>query len=194
MLHYSLSHGTREENATTLQEHVVSGLGGVGLAGQWDRVAIKFSSKILELSHFLKTTVEDMSSMDDPLDLDVSEVVLNWIKEFLEHYNFNAKAMKTIQKPLKTSNFEELTDTFSNNFLKSKTHQQIADLMMGTSYLQCQILFDYCCAFVASYFRDKTIDELKTEFNITEELTPELEEQIKKDNAYLFQGIIPSQE
>jgi hypothetical protein len=36
-----------------------------------------------------------------------------------------------------------------------------------------------------------TIDDLKKKYNITEDLTPELEEQIKKEYAPIFKDLIP---
>ena len=36
-----------------------------------------------------------------------------------------------------------------------------------------------------------TIEELRQKYNVQEEITPELEEQIRKEHSYLFQGIFP---
>jgi len=154
-------------------------------------VAVKFSTKILDFSNFLKTTIEDTDS-NEPLELDITTPVLNKVKEFFEYHQY--KQLKPIQKPIKTANFEEITDAWSANFLKKLSDQDIADLMMGASYLQCGILFDYCCAFIAAQFRDITIEDLRQKYGITDELTPELEEQIKKEHQYLFQGISPNLE
>ena len=41
---------------------------------------------------------------------------------------------------------------------------------------------------------DLTVEDIKKKYNIQEDLTPELEEQIKKDNKYLFEGISVSME
>jgi len=153
--------------------------------------AVKFNAKVLELCNFLKTTMED-TNPDDPIELDISMKILNKIKEFFENYGY--KPIKQIAKPLKSSNFEEVADSWSTNFFQALSDQDIADLMMGASYLQCSSLFDYCCAFIACQFRDLTIEELKQKYGVAEELTPELEEQIKKEHAFLFQGIAPSLE
>ena len=39
-----------------------------------------------------------------------------------------------------------------------------------------------------------TIEDFRQKYNIQEEITPQLEEQIKKEHSYLFQGIFPGQD
>ena len=53
---------------------------------------------------------------------------MNKIKEFFEYYGY--KQIKSISKPLKSSNFEEVADSWSKNFFDNLSDQQIADLMM----------------------------------------------------------------
>jgi len=38
---------------------------------------------------------------------------------------------------------------------------------------------------------DITYDDLKKKYNITEDLTEELEEKIKKEHSYIFRGLLP---
>jgi len=150
-------------------------------------VPVKFSPSIRDFCGLL----QDIDT-DEPVELDLSTTVLIRVKEFFDHHKY--KKLKPIQKPIKTAKFEEITDTWSANFLKKLSDQDLADLMMGASYLQCEILFDYGCAFIASGFEDIAIEELAMKYGIMEELTPELEEQIRKEHPYLFSGISPQLE
>ena len=88
------------------------------------------------------------------------------IKEFFEHHEY--KDIKPIRKPIKTSNYTTITSEWDNNFFTSMDEDQISDLVMvnktfiksinsyfskGAGYLQCDILFDYCLALIASQFK-----------------------------------------
>ncbi len=79
-------------------------------------------------------------------------------------------------------------------------------IIQGTAYLQCDSLFDYCLAFIACQFKGKTDsltfdepdldithEDLKQKYNITEELTEELEETIKNEHSYIFRGLVPDE-
>jgi len=145
------------------------------------------SQKILEFSNFLKTTVEDGNDEDIPVD--ISTYSMGKIKEFFEHHEY--KEIKPIRKPIKTSNYTTITSEWDNNFFTNMDEDQISDLVMGAGYLQCDILFDYCLAFIASQFKDITPDDIKRKYNVTEEITEELEEKIKAEHPYIFRDLLP---
>ena len=77
----------------------------------------------------------------------------------------------------------------------------------AASYLQCDALLDYCSAFMASQFKgmreiqreeiftlvDLTFDELRRKYDITDDLTPEIEEQMKKDYGFIFRDLSSDQ-
>jgi S-phase kinase-associated protein 1 len=49
-------------------------------------------------------------------------------------------------------------------------------------------LLDICCAQVASQFKGKAIEELKKQFSIEEDFTPEEEERLKLEHPWAMEG------
>ena len=56
---------------------------------------------------------------------------------------------------------------------------------MATNFLHSEELLDLCCATVANMTLGKTPTEIYKMFDVKEELTPEEEEEIRKENPWL---------
>eukprot|EP00331_Platyophrya_macrostoma_P022438 CAMPEP_0176451440 /NCGR_PEP_ID=MMETSP0127-20121128/27839_1 /TAXON_ID=938130 /ORGANISM="Platyophrya macrostoma, Strain WH" /LENGTH=174 /DNA_ID=CAMNT_0017839499 /DNA_START=44 /DNA_END=568 /DNA_ORIENTATION=+ len=158
-----------------------------------DGKEFKVTDKITQFSKFIATTVEDSNMVDDHIPMDISSELLQKILEFFQHFTYDLSKVKTIQKPLTSSNYAHITDEWCEGFFKSLTEDQVNEIIMAGSYLQSPVLFDYSCAYLACPFKTISIDELRQKYDIAEELTPEIEEQIKKDYPYLFKDLLPQQ-
>ena len=54
----------------------------------------------------------------------------------------------------------------------------LLQLISAANYMDIRGLLDICCARVATYFKGKNMEKIMSEFAITEEFTPEMEENI----------------
>jgi S-phase kinase-associated protein 1 len=49
-------------------------------------------------------------------------------------------------------------------------------------------ILDLCCAKIAANFKGKSVDELKKQYNITADFTPEEEEKLKQEHPWATEG------
>ncbi|RCN37857.1 Skp1 family, dimerization domain protein [Ancylostoma caninum] len=63
-------------------------------------------------------------------------------------------------------------------------HGMLFDIIMAANYLDIPGLLDSSCKVVAAMMRGKTPEEIRVMFNITNDFTPEEEENIRKENAW----------
>jgi len=151
---------------------------------------IYVSTRMIDFSNFIKEKVEDLLCEEIPLD--VSSHIMIKVKSFYEHHEY--KDIKPVKKPIKTSNFTTIASEWDNNFFKTLTEEDMSELILAASYLQCDALLDYCSAFMASQFKDLTFDELRRKYDITDDLTPEIEEQMKKEYGFIFRDLSSDQQ
>eukprot|EP00771_Trimastix_marina_P000025 gnl/Trimastix_PCT/102.p2 GENE.gnl/Trimastix_PCT/102~~gnl/Trimastix_PCT/102.p2 ORF type:complete len:153 (+),score=62.29 gnl/Trimastix_PCT/102:48-506(+) len=75
---------------------------------------------------------------------------------------------------------------WDENFVKVDK-ETLFNLIMAANYLDVKPLLDLTCQTVANMLKNKTPEEIRAEFNIKNDLTPEEEEEIKRESAWLYQ-------
>ena len=73
---------------------------------------------------------------------------------------------------------------WDENFLQLE-QSTLMELILASDYLIIEPLKEMCCKVIASWIPGKSPDQLRKLFNITNDFTPEEEEQIRKENAWL---------
>ncbi|GJN38541.1 hypothetical protein PR202_gb27595 [Eleusine coracana subsp. coracana] len=61
------------------------------------------------------------------------------------------------------------------------------DLILAANYLNIEGLLDLTCQTVADMIKGKTPEEIRKTFNIKNDFTPEEEEEIRKENQWVFE-------
>ncbi|XP_050378912.1 SKP1-like protein 1A [Argentina anserina] len=61
------------------------------------------------------------------------------------------------------------------------------DLILAANYLNVKELLDLTCQTVADMIKGKTPEEIRGIFNITNDFTPEEEEEVRKENQWAFE-------
>uniref|UniRef100_A0A0D9Y024 SKP1-like protein n=1 Tax=Leersia perrieri TaxID=77586 RepID=A0A0D9Y024_9ORYZ len=61
------------------------------------------------------------------------------------------------------------------------------DLILAANYMSIKSLLDLACQRVADLIKGKSPEEIRKEFNIKNDFTPEEEEEIRKENAWAFE-------
>jgi len=58
------------------------------------------------------------------------------------------------------------------------------ELILAANYLDSKSLLDLTCAKVASMIKGKTTEEIRKQFNIVNDFTPEEEAQVREENRW----------
>lgn len=115
---------------------------------------------------------------DFPLP-NVTSGVLEKVIEFCKH--FQEEPMTTIQTPLKSSKLEDLVQQWYADFVKvPKT--LLFDLVAAANYMDIKPLLDLTCLAVSILIKGKSAAELRSMFNLSDELSHEEEAQMAQGN------------
>ena len=148
---------------------------------------IEIRKEDAELSELLKQTINDFPDEEKfPLN-EVDEKTGEKIKEYLTH--FNGKAPPEIEKPLISNNMKNVTDEWSANFVDRMSLDDIINLDVAANYMGINSLLDLCSAKIASFFKDKSEEEIMKEFNIKKPFTEEEKNKIKEENKWIEENI-----
>ena len=65
-------------------------------------------------------------------------------------------------------------------------YQSILRFLQAADYLDIKSLSDLTCQTVADMMKGKTAEEIRKTLNIKNDLTPEEEEEIRRENRWIF--------
>ena len=152
-----------------------------------DGEKIETSAKAAMRSTLIKDSIQDCR--DDIIEFTANNVkgnVLKKIVEYLEHYKDTEP--KEIERPLPSQNFKECVDEFDFNFTDIDL-DMIFEIILASNYLDIKPLLELANAKVASILKGKTTEEIRRTFNITNEFTPEEEQQIIEENKWCMENL-----
>ena len=145
-----------------------------------DNQKIEIDSESAQKSNLLKGSIGDFNTQQEPIQLpDIKYDILKKIVEYLTHYK--DKTPKDIPKPMPFSDLSKVLDEWDVNFINGIELDNIFDLINAANYMDIPSLLDLSCAKIASLMKGKTIQEIKTMFNIECDLT---EEELKEYEEY----------
>ena len=141
------------------------------------------SSLISNLSGLIYNVLQDYPENEEiPLPFVANELLVH-ILSFANHHNFTPP--EPPKKPVVSSN---LTDEWDVTFIDQFNEDQIIELVLATNYLDLKSLLDICLVKLACKFKDKTAQDIRRDYNIEEELTPEVEEKLKAEFPWAMEG------
>jgi S-phase kinase-associated protein 1 len=145
------------------------------------------TKKQAELSVLLKSTIQDFQG-DIMLPLsEMDEKATQRVVEYLLHYD--GQMPPEIEKPLKSVNMKEVTDTWSADFIDALTLEDLVDVTVAANFMEIQSLLDLTCAKIASMCKDKTEDEIFKTFGVTETFSEEEKAKIREENKWIEDNI-----
>mmetsp|Transcript_12479 Transcript_12479/g.25921 ORF Transcript_12479/g.25921 Transcript_12479/m.25921 type:complete len:166 (-) Transcript_12479:423-920(-) len=138
---------------------------------------------IAKMSELIKTM------MDDEDDEAVTEVplpnvqakVLAKVVEFCRHHQ--KEPMTEIEKPLKSAVMAEVVQKWYADFVNID-QTLLFELILAANYMDIRPLLDLTCAAVASMIKGKTPEEIRKQFNIVNDFSPEEEAQVREENKW----------
>lgn len=93
--------------------------------------------------------------------------------------------MKLIfSQPLKDADLYKLVQEFYAKFIIEKDNDTLFNLTLAANYMDIRPLLDLCCAKIASMIKDKTPEQIRINFDIVNDFTPEEEAQIREENKW----------
>ena len=151
-----------------------------------DSEKIEVSAKAVQRSVLVKGIIEDYpDDAEVPLN-NVKSKTLKKIKEYLEHYE--NEEPKEIERPLQSQNFKECVGEWDYNFIELDLDDTF-EIILGANYMDIKPLLELASAKVASIIKGKTTEEIRKTFGITNDFTPEEEQQIIEENKWCMENL-----
>ena len=152
-----------------------------------DGETIETSAKAAMRSTIIKDSIQD--SREDIIEFNANNVkgnILKKIVEYLEHYKETEP--KEIERPLPSLNFKECVEEWDFNYIDIDL-DMIFEIILAANYLDIKPLLELSSAKVASIIKGKTMEEIRQTFRITNDFTPEEEQQIIEENKLCMENL-----
>ncbi|MCL7034553.1 hypothetical protein MKW94_008654 [Papaver nudicaule] len=81
---------------------------------------------------------------------------------------------------------DELTN-WQKEYIKGMDRNTLFDVILAANYLSIKDLLDITCQAVADYIKDMKVEDVRKEFNIENDFSPEEEKALREENAWAFQ-------
>jgi len=132
--------------------------------------------------------IKEMEPKDgDEIPLpNVDKKTMTTVLKFLEHHLTHP--MPEIQKPIKSADIKVVLKDYPWDaaFIDTEDQEFVFTLTLAANYLGIEPLLDLGALRIATWLKGRTPDEVRTIFNL-QKPTPEEEEQIRKENAWIFE-------
>ena len=132
-------------------------------------------------SQLIKNMVEDAGTAEEIPLPNVKSEILEKVIEYARHYKDSNP--QEIEKPLKSAMLQDVVPAWDANFVELE-QEVLFELILAANYLDIKSLLDLTCAKVASMLKGKTAEEIRRQFNIENDFTPEEEAQVREENKW----------
>lgn len=89
-----------------------------------------------------------------------------------------------VPKPLRSTKMEDAVGPRFAAFVDALDQDMLFELILAGNYMDIPPLLDLTCAKVASLIKGKTPEEIRQQFNIRNDFTPEEETQVREENKW----------
>ena len=132
-------------------------------------------------SQLIKNMVEDAGTAEEIPLPNVKSEILEKVIDYCRHYKDSSP--QEIEKPLKSAMLQDVVQAWDANFVELE-QEVLFELILAANYLDIKSLLDLTCAKVASMLKGKTAEEIRRQFNIENDFTPEEEAQVREENKW----------
>ncbi|KAM0204596.1 hypothetical protein ACHAPA_001961 [Fusarium lateritium] len=151
-----------------------------------DSAIIEVDRAVSERSMLIKNMLEDigdeMITQANPIPIpNVNEAVLRKVIEWCDHHRNDPPQAQDDEADArkKTTDIEEWDQKFMQ-----VDQEMLFEIILASNYLDIKPLLDVGCKTVANMIKGKSPEEIRKTFNITNDFTPEEEEQIRRENEW----------
>ncbi|KAL2168317.1 hypothetical protein VTG60DRAFT_182 [Thermothelomyces hinnuleus] len=146
---------------------------------------IEVDRVVAERSMLIKNLIDDLGDeaiANNPIPIpNVNDPVLRKVVEWCEHHRNDAvqSADDENDNRKKTTDIDEWDQKFMQ-----VDQEMLFEIILAANYLDIKALLDVGCKTVANMIKGKSPEEIRKTFNITNDFTPEEEEQIRRENEW----------
>jgi len=133
-------------------------------------------------SRTVKNLIEDNGTEETIPLPNVSGSILARVIEYCK-YHVNVDRRNADGQPVET---REDIERWDADFVKVD-QTTLFDLILAANYLNIEGLLDVTCQTVAKMIKGKTPEEIRKQFNIKNDFTPEEEDEIRRENQWAFE-------
>ncbi|OAQ99526.1 hypothetical protein LLEC1_02534 [Akanthomyces lecanii] len=151
-----------------------------------DAATIEVDRVVVERSMLIKNMLEDVGddaiSQTNPIPIpNVNEAVLRKVIEWCNHHRDDPAQAADDESDArkKTTDIDEWDQKFMQ-----VDQEMLFEIILASNYLDIKPLLDVGCKTVANMIKGKSPEEIRKTFNITNDFTPEEEEQIRRENEW----------
>lgn len=149
-----------------------------------DNASLEVDRQVAERSLLIKNMLEDLGDQfaDQTIPIpNVTESVLRKVIEWCEHHRNDPPSTNDDESDTrkKTTEIEEWDQKFMQ-----VDQEMLFEIILASNYLDIKPLLDVGCKTVANMIKGKSPEEIRKTFNITNDFTPEEEEQIRRENEW----------
>ncbi|KAG9240124.1 Skp1 family, dimerization domain-containing protein [Calycina marina] len=149
-----------------------------------DSESIIVEKEVAERSMLIKNMMEDLGDavLSVPVPIpNVNAQVLKKVIEWCTHHRADpaTAADDDSDSRKKTTDIDEWDQKFMQ-----VDQEMLFEIILASNYLDIKPLLDVGCKTVANMIKGKSPEEIRKTFNITNDFTPEEEEQIRRENEW----------
>lgn len=168
-------------------------------------IKIQIQEDCLEISHdivkqikVVKKMVDDFASetlSEEPIPIPSEELTLSDFKKIVEFCDQHKDLDPEIfAKDDDNDNydiddddgkFEIKLSEWDNNFFGGLEKHELFRIMNASNYLEIKVLLEFGCKYVAEHIKGKSVEELREYFEQENDFTPEEEEELRKQHAWI---------
>eukprot|EP01017_Pseudomicrothorax_dubius_P049925 TRINITY_DN935_c0_g2_i3.p2 TRINITY_DN935_c0_g2~~TRINITY_DN935_c0_g2_i3.p2 ORF type:complete len:131 (+),score=53.75 TRINITY_DN935_c0_g2_i3:306-698(+) len=126
--------------------------------------------------------IEDTGIEEDIPLPNVKTSILRKILEYCDKHKNDTPP--EIEKPLKSNNLYDVVPQWDADFISLPNLEDIFEVILAANYMDIKSLLDLACAKIATLLKGKTPEEIRRQFNIQNDFTPEEEQQIREENKW----------
>ncbi|CCC08400.1 Skp1 family, dimerization domain-containing protein [Copromyces sp. CBS 386.78] len=150
-----------------------------------DGQVITVDRVVAERSLLIKNLIEDLGDeavMNEAIPLpNVNEPVLRKVVEWCEHHRKDPPQTTEDENDSRKKSTE--IDEWDQKFMQVD-QEMLFEIILAANYMDIKPLLDVGCKTVANMIKGKSPEEIRKTFNITNDFTPEEEEQIRRENEW----------
>lgn len=146
-----------------------------------DQQEFKVARTAACMSKFIENMLDETDSSEPIPLLNVDSKTLAKVIQYCE-YKKDKQACK-LEKPLKSTDLSEAVCDFCAEYIRID-NGEVLEILMAANYLDICPLLELASGQIASQIKNKKPEEIRKEFNIVNDFTPEEEAQVRGENTW----------